>query len=233
MSHRGKHLPLPTLRRPAAARRRGARPCRRPADPARRRTDRQPRFEKTASPCMDLLNTLHKSGATICMVTHDDRFANHARRTCICSTAVSSRKRSSHEIGPAPFQRCLPWPVSFPSRGPARLSRSRGDPAGARTQPGDQGASLFPRHRPCNLLTAYGNSPGSEFSTERGGRRKRPPEGSDHGLGRPARASTPTTTACLSTASFPGGQGYSIGGTSEISAERTTHFATTSRRPAA
>jgi putative ABC transport system ATP-binding protein len=30
---------------------------------------------------MDLLKELHSSGATICMVTHDDRFARHAERT--------------------------------------------------------------------------------------------------------------------------------------------------------
>jgi len=30
---------------------------------------------------MDLLNQLHRSGATICMVTHDPRYARHADRT--------------------------------------------------------------------------------------------------------------------------------------------------------
>jgi len=30
---------------------------------------------------MDLLKELHASGATICMVTHDQRFAQHADRT--------------------------------------------------------------------------------------------------------------------------------------------------------
>jgi putative ABC transport system ATP-binding protein len=29
---------------------------------------------------MDLLKELHADGATICMVTHDERFANHAER---------------------------------------------------------------------------------------------------------------------------------------------------------
>jgi putative ABC transport system ATP-binding protein len=29
---------------------------------------------------MDLLSELHKSGATICMVTHDARYASHAER---------------------------------------------------------------------------------------------------------------------------------------------------------
>ena len=30
---------------------------------------------------MDLLKELHQAGATICMVTHDPRFARHAERT--------------------------------------------------------------------------------------------------------------------------------------------------------
>ena len=30
---------------------------------------------------MDLLRDLHRAGATICMVTHDPRFARHADRT--------------------------------------------------------------------------------------------------------------------------------------------------------
>ena len=30
---------------------------------------------------MDLLKELHKAGATICMVTHDPRYARHAERS--------------------------------------------------------------------------------------------------------------------------------------------------------
>jgi putative ABC transport system ATP-binding protein len=30
---------------------------------------------------MDLLRDIHQSGATICMVTHDPRYTNHAERT--------------------------------------------------------------------------------------------------------------------------------------------------------
>jgi putative ABC transport system ATP-binding protein len=30
---------------------------------------------------MDLLKELHRRGSTICMVTHDQRFAQHADRT--------------------------------------------------------------------------------------------------------------------------------------------------------
>ena len=30
---------------------------------------------------MDLMHQLHKGGSTICMVTHDPRYAEHAQRT--------------------------------------------------------------------------------------------------------------------------------------------------------
>jgi len=36
--------------------------------------------------CDELLQNLHR-GATICMVTHDPRFAKHAQREVHCSTA--------------------------------------------------------------------------------------------------------------------------------------------------
>src|SRR5688500_12410145 len=36
---------------------------------------------KNGEAVMDLLRALHKSGATICMVTHDARYASHAERT--------------------------------------------------------------------------------------------------------------------------------------------------------
>jgi len=36
---------------------------------------------KNGDAVMELLDELHESGATICMVTHDVRFARHARRT--------------------------------------------------------------------------------------------------------------------------------------------------------
>ena len=34
-----------------------------------------------SAPVMELLAELHKSGSTICMVTHDARYASHAERT--------------------------------------------------------------------------------------------------------------------------------------------------------
>lgn len=36
---------------------------------------------KNGDSVMDLLRDIHNSGATICMVTHDPRYANHAERT--------------------------------------------------------------------------------------------------------------------------------------------------------
>jgi len=36
---------------------------------------------KNGEAVMELLRDLHRSGATICMVTHDQRYANHAERT--------------------------------------------------------------------------------------------------------------------------------------------------------
>jgi putative ABC transport system ATP-binding protein len=36
---------------------------------------------KNGDAVMDLLRALHRNGATICMVTHDSRFARHADRT--------------------------------------------------------------------------------------------------------------------------------------------------------
>src|SRR5204862_8033886 len=36
---------------------------------------------KNGEAVMDLLAELHRGGATICMVTHDDRYASHAQRT--------------------------------------------------------------------------------------------------------------------------------------------------------
>jgi len=36
---------------------------------------------KNGEAVMELLAELHKSGATICMVTHDARYASHAERT--------------------------------------------------------------------------------------------------------------------------------------------------------
>ena len=36
---------------------------------------------KNGEAVMELLSDLHRSGSTICMVTHDARYASHAKRT--------------------------------------------------------------------------------------------------------------------------------------------------------
>ena len=36
---------------------------------------------KNGEAVMELLRKLHRTGATICMVTHDERYASHAERT--------------------------------------------------------------------------------------------------------------------------------------------------------
>jgi len=41
---------------------------------------------------MELLRDLHRGGATICMVTHDARYAQHADRIVHLFDASSSRK---------------------------------------------------------------------------------------------------------------------------------------------
>ena len=43
---------------------------------------------------MDLLRDLHRNGATICMVTHDPRYAGTPTARFTCSTAALSRRRS-------------------------------------------------------------------------------------------------------------------------------------------
>ena len=70
----------PALRRSAAARRRRPRRLRRAVDPAGRRADRQPRFEERRGGHGSAQGA-PSSGATICMVTHDARYASHAERT--------------------------------------------------------------------------------------------------------------------------------------------------------
>jgi ABC-type lipoprotein export system ATPase subunit len=50
---------------------------------------------------MDLLKDLHTNGVTICMVTHDPRYAHHAERTIHLLTAALSMNPSSP----------TPWPL--------------------------------------------------------------------------------------------------------------------------
>ncbi len=80
MAHRGKHLPSQLSggqqQRVAVARALVGRPLILLADEPTGNLD-----SKNGEAVMDLLRELHRGGATICMVTHDPRFARHADRT--------------------------------------------------------------------------------------------------------------------------------------------------------
>jgi putative ABC transport system ATP-binding protein len=80
MSHREKHLPSQLSggqqQRVAVARALVGRPSVLLADEPTGNLD-----SKNGQAVMDLLAELHRDGATICMVTHDPRFADCARRS--------------------------------------------------------------------------------------------------------------------------------------------------------
>jgi len=80
MAHRSKHLPSQLSggqqQRVAVARAVCGEPSILLADEPTGNLD-----SKNGEAVMDLLRELHKSGATICMVTHDARYASHAERT--------------------------------------------------------------------------------------------------------------------------------------------------------
>ena len=80
MAHRAKHLPSQLSggqqQRVAVARAVCGEPSILLADEPTGNLD-----SKNGEAVMDLLGELHKSGATICMVTHDARYASHAERT--------------------------------------------------------------------------------------------------------------------------------------------------------
>jgi putative ABC transport system ATP-binding protein len=79
MSHRTKHYPSQLSggqqQRVAVARALGGTPSILLADEPTGNLD-----SRNAEAVMDLLRDLHREGATICMVTHDPRFAKHADR---------------------------------------------------------------------------------------------------------------------------------------------------------
>ncbi|HTI73077.1 MAG TPA: ABC transporter ATP-binding protein [Candidatus Limnocylindria bacterium] len=79
MSHRMRHYPSQLSggqqQRVAVARALGGRPSILLADEPTGNLD-----SKNGEAVMDLLRQLHREGATICMVTHDTRFARHADR---------------------------------------------------------------------------------------------------------------------------------------------------------
>jgi putative ABC transport system ATP-binding protein len=80
MAHRAKHLPSQLSggqqQRVAVARALVGSPLILLADEPTGNLD-----SRNGEAVMDLLGDLHKSGSTICMVTHDPRFARHAERT--------------------------------------------------------------------------------------------------------------------------------------------------------
>src|SRR5438105_14569232 len=80
MAHRAKHLPSPLSggqqQRVAVARAVAGQPLILLADEPTGNLD-----STNGDAVMDLLRELHRGGATICMVTHDPRFARHADRT--------------------------------------------------------------------------------------------------------------------------------------------------------
>jgi putative ABC transport system ATP-binding protein len=80
MAHRAKHLPSQLSggqqQRVAVARAVAGEPVILLADEPTGNLD-----SRSGEAVMDLLNELHQSGATICMVTHDSRYARHADRS--------------------------------------------------------------------------------------------------------------------------------------------------------
>jgi len=80
MSHRVKHYPSQLSggqqQRVAVARALGGKPSILLADEPTGNLD-----SKNGEAVMELLRELHREGATICMVTHDPRFARHAERS--------------------------------------------------------------------------------------------------------------------------------------------------------
>ena len=80
MGHRAKHLPSQLSggqqQRVAVARALAGKPAILLADEPTGNLD-----SRNGDAVMELLKELHASGATICMVTHDARFAQHADRT--------------------------------------------------------------------------------------------------------------------------------------------------------
>src|SRR4029079_2670539 len=79
MAHRMKHYPSQLSggqqQRVAVARALGGSPSILLADEPTGNLD-----SKNGEAVMDLLRTIHREGATICMVTHDPRYAHHAER---------------------------------------------------------------------------------------------------------------------------------------------------------
>jgi len=69
---------------------------------------------KNAEAVMDLLRVIHRNGATICMVTHDPRFAQHAERTVHLFDGKiidDVRTHAARETAETPPKRVEPLPA--------------------------------------------------------------------------------------------------------------------------
>jgi len=99
MTHRVKHYPSQLSggqqQRVAVARALGGHPSILLADEPTGNLD-----SANSSAVMDLLSTLHKEGATICMVTHDPRYADYADRTVhlFDGRIVEDKAKSAQEV---------------------------------------------------------------------------------------------------------------------------------------
>ncbi len=76
MAHRMKHYPAGQQQRVAVARALAGSPAILLADEPTGNLD-----SRNSEAVMELLRNFHRDGATICMVTHDERYAHHAVRT--------------------------------------------------------------------------------------------------------------------------------------------------------
>src|SRR5215211_4650567 len=94
MAHRAKHLPSQLSggqqQRVAVARAVGGQPSILLADEPTGNLD-----STNGEMVMDLLRELHKEGSTICMVTHDPRYANHADRLIYLNDGSMMKQESN------------------------------------------------------------------------------------------------------------------------------------------
>jgi len=100
MAHRAKHLPSQLSggqqQRVAVARALVGQPSILLADEPTGNLD-----SKNGEAVMDLLRELHRTGSTICMVTHDTRFARHADRTIHLFDGRIVDENAEHADAPA------------------------------------------------------------------------------------------------------------------------------------
>jgi putative ABC transport system ATP-binding protein len=104
MAHRAKHLPSQLSggqqQRVAVARAVAGEPVLLLADEPTGNLD-----SKSGESVMDLLRELHQTGATICMVTHDPRYARHAQRNIhLFDGRVVDQPEDASEIGEPGWQ---------------------------------------------------------------------------------------------------------------------------------